>query len=147
MDLITQINDQLKTAMKSGASDRVAVLRLLNSGIKNEQIKVGHDLGPQEVLKVVQREAKQRKDSIDAYTAGERKDLADAEAAELAIIQEFLPEQMSEAELSGVIDAVIAETGSNTVAQTGAVIGQVMQQTKGRADGAMAARLVRQKLS
>jgi uncharacterized protein len=143
MDLTAQIKDQLTTAMKSGAADRVAVLRLLNSSIKNEQIKLGHELSQSEVLKVVQREAKQRKDSIEAYKAGNRQDLADAEEAELVIIQEFLPQQMSEEELSKVVDAVIA---NNHGAQMGVIIGQVMQQSNGQADGATVARMVRQKL-
>ncbi len=125
---------------------RTAVLRLIKSSLKNEQIKLGHELTEAEALKVVQREAKQRKDSIAQYAQGGRTDLAESEQHELTIIESYLPQQMSEAELTALVDAVIAETSANAT-QMGMVIGAVLQRAEGRADGTAVSQLVRQKLA
>jgi uncharacterized protein len=146
MSLIGTIETDLATSMKEGEVARTGVLRLLKNSIKNEQIKAGHDLGEPEVLRVLQREAKQRKDSITQFKDGGRDDLADSEQAELTIIETYLPQQMSEEELSELVDAVIRETGA-TPAQMGVVIGEVMKRTAGKADGAAVSQLVRQKLT
>ena len=146
MALLSQIDQDLTTSMKEGIVSRTAVLRLLKNALKNEQIKVGHELSDPEELKVLQREAKQRKDSITQYRDGDRDDLADAEQAELGIIETYLPQQMSETELTALVDKVIADTQSAGGSQMGVVIGQVLKEASGRADGAMVSQLVRQKL-
>jgi uncharacterized protein YqeY len=147
MALVSQIDQDLTTSMKEGMADRTAVLRLLKSSLKNEQIKLGHELSEEEALKVVQREAKQRKDSIAQYQQGGRNDLVDAEQGELTLIEAYLPAQMSEEELSQLVNKVIADTNATGVAQMGVVIGAVLKQAAGQADGAAVSRLVRQKLS
>jgi uncharacterized protein YqeY len=145
--IIQDIDDQLATSMREGVVARTAVLRLLKNALKNQQIKIGHELNDDEALRVLQREAKQRKDSIVAYKDGGRAELAAGEQAELEIVEEFLPSAMSEAELAGLIDKIIADTGSNDLSQMGVVIGAVMKEAGGAADGATVSRLVKQKLS
>jgi hypothetical protein len=147
MSLQTQIDQDLTASMKEGVVARTSVLRLLKSSLKNEQIKLGHELTEAETLKLLQREAKQRKDSITQYQAGDRDDLAEAEKQELAIIEGYLPNQMSEAELTDLVKTVVAETKTTDQTQMGVVIGAVMKRAEGRADGAMVAQLVRQQLS
>jgi uncharacterized protein len=137
----------MKTSMKAGQAERTGVLRLLRGSLKNEQIRVGHELDSAEVLKVLQREAKQRRDSIEAYQAAGRNDLVEREQAELSVVSEYLPEAMSEQELKGVVSEVVAETGANSSAQMGVVVGAVMKRVGARADGATVARLVREKLA
>ena len=146
MTLVQKIDEDMVAAMKGSQPARTAVLRLLKSALKNEQIKLGHELSDDEAQKVLAREVKQRRDSIDAYTAGGRGDLADAESEEMTIIAEYLPEQMDEAELGKIVDQVITETGANSMAQMGMVIGRVMTLAAGRIDGSAVSALVKQKL-
>lgn len=146
MGLLDKIQTDLTTAMKSGDSDRTAVLRLLVAALKNERIKVGHDLGEVEEQKVLAREAKQRKDSVEAYEKGGRAELAEAEKAELTVIEAYLPEQLDEAAVSKLVAAAIAETGASGPQAMGQVIGAVMKKAGGAADGGLVARLVREKL-
>jgi uncharacterized protein len=142
-----QLTEDMKASMKAGQADRTGVLRLIRGALKNEEIKVGHPLDEAEVLKVLQREAKQRRDSIAAYRYANRPELAEHEEAELAVISEYLPEAMSDEELAQVVDEVIAETGATTPAQMGAVIGGVMKRVGARADGGTVSRLVRERLT
>lgn len=146
MGLLDKIQTDLTTAMKSGDSDRTAVLRLLVAALKNERIKVGHDLGEAEEQKVLAREAKQRKDSVEAYEKGGRAELAEAEKAELTVIEAYLPEQLDEAAVSKLVAEAIAETGASGPQAMGQVIGAVMKKAGGAADGGLVARLVREKL-
>jgi len=147
MSLMGKIDTDLASSMKEGDAQRTGVLRLLKNALKNEQIKAGKELSNDEALKVVQREGKQRKDSIAQFTQGGRSDLVESEERELAIIENYLPQQMEEAELAQLVDAVITEINATDMAQMGAVIGAVMQRAAGRADGAAVSQLVRQKLS
>ncbi|HEY6736442.1 MAG TPA: GatB/YqeY domain-containing protein [Candidatus Saccharimonadia bacterium] len=147
MTLQERLTEDMKSSMKAGTADRTGVLRLVRGAIKNEEIKVGHPLGDDEVLKVLAREVKQRKDSIEAYTAAGRSELAEAEAAEQKIIAEYLPQAMDETELRQLIDAVVAQVGATDMKQMGVVIGQVMQQVGTRADGGTVSKLVRERLA
>lgn len=147
MSLQATITDQLTNAMREKASDRVAVLRLLKSSLKNEQIKLGHELSEDESMKVLQREAKQRRDSVEAYTKGGRPELAASEQDELAIIAELLPAPMTEEELEQMVVAAIAETGASSPADMGKVIGSVVKKSAGRTDGASVSAMVRKKLT
>ena len=146
MGLVQQIDQDTITAMKEGVAARTAVLRLVKTSLKNEQIKLGHELSEDEALKVVQREAKQRKDSISQFREAGREDLASSEEHELEIIQTYLPQQMDEAELRTMVDDVVRDTNATGLAEMGVVIGQVMQRAAGRADGALVAQLVKQRL-
>ena len=140
------ITDDMKTSMKAGDTDRTNVLRLLRGAFKNEEIKIGAPLDEAAALKVLQREAKQRRDSITAYEAAARPELAAHEAAELEIISTYLPEAMSPAELEAVVHDVIAATGATDLSSMGVVIGQVMGRVGARAEGGQVSALVRQKL-
>lgn len=146
MGVFERIDTDLNAAMKEGHSADVAVLRLLKASIKNEQIKLGHELTDEETVKVLQREAKQRRDSIQAYRDANRADMAEAEETELAVITTYLPEQMDEAELAKIVEAAIAETGATSKAQMGQVIGEIMAQVAGKADGAAVSKLVAERL-
>ncbi len=147
MSFVQKISDELTESMRGGDTERLAVLRLLKTSLKNEQIKVMHELSDEEALKIVIREAKQRRDSITQFEAAGRKDLADAEKAELVLIEQYLPKQLDEAELASIVDKVISETGATTKAQMGQVMGLVMKQTAGAADGGLVSKLVASKLA
>lgn len=142
-----QLTQDMKDSMKAGDSERTGVLRLLKSALKYEEIKLGHPLSEAEVLKVLQREAKQRKDSIEAYKAAGRQDLLDVEEQELGVIATYLPKAMSESELTKIVDAVISELGATGMPQLGQVIGEVMKRVGAQADGGAVAQLVRARLS
>ena len=142
-----QLTEDMKSSMKAGDAARTGVLRLLRGSIKNEEIKSGHVLSDEETLTVLQREAKQRRDSIEAYRSASREDLAAVEEAELTIIQEYLPKPLSPDELSQLVDAAIAETGATDAKQMGMVMSAVMKKAGARADGASVSALVRQKLT
>lgn len=146
MTTIERLTEDMKTSMREGNADRTGVLRLLRSAVKNEEIKLGHPLDEAEATKVLQREAKQRRDSMAQYGDAGRPELAEIEAAELTIIGEYLPEAMSDTELAQVVDEVIAETGATSMAQMGAVIGGVMKRVGAKAEGGQVSKLVREKL-
>lgn len=145
MSLQTQIDQEIALSMKEGTATLTGVLRLIKNALKNEQIKLRRELGEAEELKIVQREAKQRKDSIMQYEEAGRTDLADVEKAELLVIQKYLPSQMSDSELSTLVDQVIADVSADKT-QMGVVIGQVMKLAEGKADGGAVSAMVRQKL-
>lgn len=147
MTIADQLTEDMKASLKAGDTVRTGTLRLLRGAVKNEEIKVGTGLDDDGVLKVLQREAKQRRDSIAAYQNASRNDLAAHEEAELAIIGEYLPEALSEVELAQIVTDVVAETGAHSIAQMGPVMGAVMQRVGARADGTMVSRLVREKLA
>lgn len=142
-----QINEDLVAAMKAKDEVSVSTLRLLAAAFKNKQIELGHELTDEEVLEVISRSAKQRKESIDAYSKGGREDLAAKEKAELEVIGKFLPEQLGEDEIGKVVDEVISQTNATSKAEMGKVIGGVMQRLKGQADGGVVSRIVSEKLS
>lgn len=147
MELLDQLESDLAEAMKLRDEVKTTTLRLLKSAMKNYQIELGHDLTMQEALSVLQKEAKKHQDSINQYQSANREDLAKEEEAELEVIKEYLPEQMSREDLEKVVDQVIAETGAKGPADMGKVIGGVRQETEGKADGAMIAEIAKSKLS
>lgn len=147
MELLDQLESDLAEAMKLRDEVKTTTLRLLKSAMKNYQIELGHDLTMQEALSVLQKEAKKHQDSINQYQSANREDLAKEEEAELEVIKEYLPEQMSREDLEKVVDQVIAETGAKGPADMGKVIGGVRQKTEGKADGAMIAEIAKSKLS
>lgn len=147
MSLAERLAADTKTAMKEGVASRVAVLRLLSNALQQERIKLGKDLDDAAQLKVLQREAKQRRDSLAQFKAAGRDDLAQAEEMELALIDEYLPRQMPAEELQQLVAQVIEDTGADGMAQMGVVIGQAMQRAEGRADGAAVSAAVRAQLA
>ena len=142
--LVEKINQDTDAALKAGETERLGVLRLLKTSLKNEQIKAGHDVSDNEAMAVLVREAKQRRDSITAYENARRPELAKVEQAELVIIEGYLPKQLGEAEVRALVDEAVTSAGANP--QMGAVIGAVRAKAGASADGAMIAQLVRERL-
>ncbi len=141
------INADFKDAYKAKREVEFKTLRLIQAAIKQVEIDTQTDMNEDAVLKVVKSEVKKRKDSIAAYTDGGREDLADAEKAELAIIEKYLPAQMSEDMVQKAVEEVIAETGASSQKDFGTVMKAVMAKTGGAADGQIVSKLVKEKLS
>ena len=147
MSLVDQLNTDLKTAMK--AKDRVTMetIRSLKKMLRDKEIEKNDDLSDEEQIKVLSSAAKRRRESIESYEEGGRQELADQEKAELKVIEQYLPEQMSEEEITSLVDTVIEETGASTMRDMGMVMGKVMPQVQGKADGNAVKNIVQQKLS
>jgi hypothetical protein len=142
-----QINDALKTAMKAKDERRVSTLRMVNAGLKNADIEArgqGKEaLADEAVLSLLQKMIKQRQESIVLYEKGGRADLVKQEEDEIAIISGYLPQQMSEAEMTTVIDAAVTETGAASMKDMGKVIGVLRAKYAGRMDFAKASGMVK----
>ena len=147
MSLQSRLDDDLKEAMRSGDRLRRSVIRLMRAAIKNEEIAAQRELDDAGVVDVLTRQVKQRRDSIEAFTQGGRQDMVDKEQAEVAVILEYLPRQMDADEITDLVRLAIDETGAASPADMGKVMGRVMPQVKGRAQGgqvsAIASRLLR----
>ncbi|MGM0659168.1 MAG: GatB/YqeY domain-containing protein [Pseudomonadota bacterium] len=141
-----EINDQVKQAMKGGEKDRLKVLRMLTAAIKQKEVDERVELDDAQVLAIIDKQVKQRRESIEQYTAGGRVDLAAAEQAEIDILSEFLPEPLGEDELAAMIDQAIADTGAASIADMGKVMGQLKPKVQGRADMKQVSAAVRAKL-
>ena len=142
MSLLQQIDTDLKEALKAGQKERLSVLRGLKSDIKYKQIEIGHEMSDADVIGVLTSAAKKRKESIEQYGACGRADLVAAEESELAIINSYLPEQLSEEKLREIIEETIAETGANNPKMMGLVMKALLPKIKGMADGKLVSRLV-----
>jgi len=138
--------NDLKSAMKSGDKTKVATLRLLIAALRNDRIQAGRDLTPEEIEAAVLRAVKQRKDSIEQYAKGGRSDLVDAEKAELAILESYLPRGMSDEELEAEVLAIVAEKGFSTSRDVGLLMKELMARHRGRVDGKRAQEIARQLL-
>ena len=135
LSLKTRLDDDLKTAMRSRDVLRRSVLRLLLSEVHNEGIAKQAELDDEGITGVLGKQAQQRRESIEAYTQGERQDLADKEKAELEIIMSYLPEQMSREDIAAVIKKAIAETDAAGPQDMGKVMSRVMPEVRGKAQG------------
>lgn len=147
MTLQDKLSDDLKRAMREHDENRKAALRLLRAAIINEQVEKGHPLDDAEVQAVALRQAKQRRDSIEAFRAGGRQDLVSIEEAQLQVLQEYLPQQLSREEVEQAARESIARVGASGPGDLGAVMRDLMPRLKGRAEGAMASQVVRELLS
>jgi len=132
--------------MKAHDEVRLSTLRLLSSAFNYERIEKQHELTDEEETAVIRKEAKQRKDSIDAYNKAGRSDLSDSEKAELDILQEFLPPEMSDEDLAKLVDQAIIATGAKNLSEMGMVIGKV-KSFASNADGGKIAEIVKSKLN
>ena len=141
-----RIADEMRAAMKAREQTRVSTLRMLMASMKNTQVEKGHELSDDEVLEVVAREAKRRRESMEAFEKGGRSELVEKEGAELAVLEAYLPEQLADDQLANLVDEAIAETGASTPKEMGAVMKVVMGKVKGRADGAAVSAMVRARL-
>jgi len=149
MSLQTQINDEIKNAMR--AKDTVALesLRAIKSALLLAQTETGakDEISSDEEIKLLQRLVKQRKDSANIYTQQGRADLAEPELAQAAIIEKFLPAQLSEAEIEAAVSKIIAETGASGMASMGKIMGLAAAQLAGQADGKTISTIVKKLLS
>lgn len=147
MALKQQIAGDLKQALKDKDGNAMDALRGLNAAITIQE-KQGkeHKLSEEEIIEIVQKEAKKRQEAISAYQKGGRQDLVQKEQEELAVLQKYLPEQLSENELKDIIRQAIEQTGAESLQDMGKVMGQVMPQVKGRAEGARVSALVKEAL-
>ena len=145
MSLTTRIEQDYIAAYKAKDALRLGVLRLLKTAAK--QVELMRPVTDEELASVVQKQAKQRQDSIEQFTAANRPDLAEKEAAELSILKDYLPEPLSEEELAAAIDAAIAALGVTNMSGMGKVIQSVMGDYKGRVDGKAVSAAVKARLS
>ncbi len=146
MSLVTTIEGDILAAMKAGESDKLSVLRMAKTALKNKQIELGHELTDDEATAVLTKELKQRRDAEGEFRAGNRAELADKEAAEATILAGYLPEQMGEDEVAKLVDEAIAAIGASSAADMGKVMGALMPKTRGKADGSLVSRLVKERL-
>jgi uncharacterized protein YqeY len=145
--LTDTIGSELRDAMKRGDSDRRDALRLVYSALQKAEKDAPGEFGDEQALAVLRSERKRRNEAAEAYESAGHPDRAQAERRELAVIEEFLPAAMSEQELTGLVDAVIAETGASSMRDMGRVMGLVTERSGGRADGRAASSLVKSRLS
>jgi uncharacterized protein YqeY len=146
MSLKTQILEDIKAAMKAKEAARLGTLRLLSAAIKQKEVDERVELDDAAVLAIVEKLIKQRKDSISQFEKAGRKDLVDAEAAELVILSAYLPAQLSEAEIAAAIDVAIAATGAASLKDMGKLMGVLKPQLAGKADMGKVSALVKAKL-
>lgn len=142
-----RIAPDLREALKGGDAVRVSTLRLLSNAFHNEEIAKQRELTEEEELVIVWRELKRREEAIEAYKKGGRPESAEKERKEAEILKEFLPAQMSEEELGGIVEQVVREVGASGPADFGKVMGAVVKKAAGRADGKTVAEVVQQKLN
>lgn len=145
-----QLRDDLKTSMLAKDADRTSVLRMVISAIGYYEINkggAGYTATDEDVLEVLKKEAKQRKDSIEQFRNGGREELAQKEEQELQMLKAYLPEEMNEEEIAKLVDEAIRSIGASSPQDMGKVMGALMPHTKGKADGAIVSRIVREKLA
>ncbi len=147
MSLIEEIDDELKDAMRARDAERRDTLRLILNALKNSEKELQRPLSEDEELQVLQRERKRRVEAAEAFRGGGREERAEAEERELDVLEEFMPEPLSEDEVEEIVDDVIAEVGATSMADLGRVMADVMPQIAGRADGSQVSQIVREKLA
>ena len=142
MSLKDKITDDMKSAMKAGEKDRLKAVRLILAAVKQIEVDTRMELDDTAVLSVLDKMVKQRRDSIEQFEKGGREDLVNIELAEIAVIETYLPEQLSIEELDALIDEVISATGAESIRDMGKVMGQIKSKAAGRADmGAVGAKV------
>lgn len=145
-----QLQEDLKQSMLARDAQKTSVLRMVLSAINYYEINkggAGYEATEEDVMTVIQNQAKQRRDSIEQFTAGNRPELAEKEQQELKIIQVYLPEQMGEEEIRKLVKEAISSTGATTPQDMGKVMGALMPATKGKADGGLVSKIVREALN
>ncbi len=147
MSLLERLTDDMKQAMRDKDKEKLSVIRMVKAALQNEAIKLGHDLSDEEELTVLNRELKQRKDSLLEFENAGRSDLADKLKAEIEILMIYMPEQLTEEEVEEIVKQTISETNASTKAEMGKVMGAIMPKVKGKADGSLVNRLVLKHLS
>jgi hypothetical protein len=147
VSLIGRLEDEVKQAMLARDAQRRDALRLILSSLKSAEKELQRPLSDDEELQVLQRERKKRHEAADAFRGGGREEQAAQEEAELAILEEFMPEPLAEEDIERIVDDAIAENGATSLRDMGRVMKDVMPQVAGRADGSAVSQLVREKLA
>ena len=147
MSLKLKLTEDMKAAMKGGDKDRLGVIRLINAGIKQREVDERIMLDDTQVLVVLEKMLKQRRDSVSQFQAAGRTDLADKETYEISVIQGYMPAQLSPAEVDAAITAAIAESGATSAKDMGKVMGLVKSKVAGRTDMGKLSELVKAKLA
>jgi uncharacterized protein YqeY len=142
-----QITEDMKSAMKAGDKDRLKVVRLILAAIKQIEVDTREELDDAAVLTVVTKMVKQRRDSIEAFEKGDREDLVAIERAEILVLEDYLPEQLSAVDLAAMVDEVIQSTGATGIRDMGKVMGQIKAKAAGRADMGAVSATVKERLS
>ena len=135
MSLKERLSEETKDALRGGEKVRLATLRLLSAAVKNKEVEVGHELDDDEFVQVAQKEAKQRRESIEAYEKGGREDLASREREELEVLGAYIPAGLSDQDLNAIVEETVMAVGATGPGDLGKVMGVVMAKVKGRADG------------
>jgi uncharacterized protein len=147
MSLIARIEDELAAARRDRDAERRDALSLILSQLRSAEKELQRPLHDEEELQVLQRERKKRVEAAEAFRAGGREEQAESEERELDVLEEFMPEPLSEEEIETIIDDAIAECGATSIRDLGRVMADVMPQVAGRADGSAVSQLVREKLA
>ena len=147
MSLKDQNTEDMKSAMKAGDKDRLKVVRLIRAAIKQVEVDQRVELDDTAVLGVLDKMVKQRRDSVEQFEKGNREDLAAIERAEIAVLETYLPAQLSEDELAALIDEVIKATGAQSIRDMGKVMGQIKSKAAGRADMGAVGAAVKERLN
>ncbi|WP_110926912.1 GatB/YqeY domain-containing protein [Bacillus massiliglaciei] len=147
MSLLERLNNDMKQAMKDKQKDKLSVIRMLKAALQNEELKKQQPLTEDEELTVLSRELKQRKDSLQEFENAGRIDLVDKVRTEIDYVEAYMPEQLSEEEVSEIVQKTIEEVNAASKADMGRVMGAVMPKLKGKADGSLINKLVQKHLS
>jgi uncharacterized protein YqeY len=146
MSITERLDQDMKQAMKAKDKLRLSVIRMVRTAIKNAEIDQKRTLSEDEVIAVLNRELKQSRDSLQAFEAGGRQDLIEEVQQKIAVLMDYLPQQMSEEELRAIVQSTIAETGASSKKDMGKVMSALMPKVKGRADGKLVNQIVTQEL-
>ena len=146
-DAKTRLQQEMREALKAGEKLRLGALRMLAASVKNREVELGHELSDGELVEVATREVKRRKEAAEAFDGGGRPELAEKERQEQAVLEAYLPAQLSDKEVGALIDEAIRTTGASGPGDLGKVMGFVMGRAKGRVDGGTVNRLVRDRLA
>ena len=146
MSLKERLDEEMKRALKAKDKNRLAAIRMIRGAVRDKEIDDRTELDDDGVVAVIASQVKKRKDALEQLRQGNRPEVVEAETAQIEVLQEFLPEQLSEAELEAAVDKAIAELGATSIRDMGKVMGKLVAALKGRADNAVVSQLVRRKL-
>lgn len=147
MSLLKKLTADMIAAMKAGDKDTLKVVRMLKAAVQNEQIELGHDLSENEEIAVLSREYKQRKESLEEFEKAGREDLVEQTKKELAVVEKYMPKQLSADEVKKTVQETITSLGANSMKDFGKVMGAVMPKLKGKADGKLINQTVKEQLN
>ena len=147
MSLKEKITEDMKSAMRSKESSKLGVIRLLLAAMKQKEVDERVELNDDDILKIIEKMLKQRRDSIEAFSKANRKDLVDKEEFEVSFLQQYLPEQLKDSEIENIIDDVILVSGASTIKDMGLVMSSVKAKVVGKANMADVSQKIKNKLS